>query len=133
MSKMLRLAAVIMAAIACAPAAQPQDGVSAAPAETSAQDQKIGVIEHLMPLRDATGRAPAQFMWSAAPGADRYVIGLWTEVDQMLWHTETTATSVARPESLQLDYGTYFWSVSAFRAGESVAESGRAAFVVLER
>lgn len=135
MTKMWRLAAVIMVAIACSPAAQPQDGVSAAPAPAAAaqDDSKIGVIEHLAPRQDSTGRAPTQFMWSAAPGADRYVLGVWSEVDQMMWHGETTGTSLALPQELQLDYGTYYWSVSAFRAGASVAESGRAAFVVLER
>jgi len=39
-------------------------------------------------------------------------------------------TSVARPDDVNFEPGTYFWSVSALRNGEELADSGLSAFVV---
>jgi hypothetical protein len=37
---------------------------------------------------------------------------------------------VMLPNDVYLDFGTYYWSVTAMRAGRPIAETGRAAFVV---
>jgi hypothetical protein len=84
-----------------------------------------------VPRRDFVGPQPDKFVWSAVPEADRYAIGLWNEVDRLLWRQDGIAgTSVERPAELDLDEGTYFWLVSGLRNGQEVAKSGLAAFVV---
>jgi hypothetical protein len=65
-------------------------------------------------------------------GADRYAIGIWNESDRLVWREDgLRVPSVLRPETLDLESGTYFWSVSAMRDDQQVASSGLSAFVVL--
>ena len=76
-------------------------------------------------------RSPSRFVWTKIDGADSYSIGVWNEVDMLVWRQNNIATtSVTVPEDVRLEPGTYFWSVSALREGQQVAESGLAAFVV---
>jgi hypothetical protein len=83
------------------------------------------------PPRDSVGSAPKTFSWTAVEGADSYSIGIWNEVDVLVWRQNNIATnSVARPDDVPLEPGTYFWSVSALRNGEELADSGLSAFVV---
>ena len=64
-------------------------------------------------------------------GRDSYSIGVWNEIDMLVWRQNgISATSVARPDDVTLEPGTYFWSVSALRNGEELADSGLSAFVV---
>jgi hypothetical protein len=66
-----------------------------------------------------------------AQGADNYSIGVGNEVDMLVWRQNNIPTnSVTRPDDVPLDAGTYFWSVSALRNGEELADSGLSAFVV---
>jgi hypothetical protein len=89
------------------------------------------VIDHLVPARDSMGRLPAQFSWTAVQGADEYSVGIWNEVDMLMWRLDhIPGTSTPRPEDLKLEPGTYLWSISALRGGQQIAESGLAAFVV---
>ena len=88
-------------------------------------------LDHVLPSRDFVGAAPSRFEWTAVPGADSYSLGIWNEVDVMIWRQNgITATSVARSEELRLEPGTYMWSVAALRGGEQIADSGLSAFVV---
>ena len=65
-------------------------------------------------------------------GAETYAIGVWTEVDVLVWRRDDLhSPSVPWPSDLQLEHGTYFWAVTALRGDRPVAESGRAAFVVV--
>lgn len=106
----------------------------AAPAAGGAQQAKaddVAIIQHETPRRDFVGPQPDRFAWTAVPGADRYAIGLWNEVDRLLWRQDDVATnSVARPAELDLEEGTYFWTVSALKDGREIGKSGLAAFVV---
>jgi hypothetical protein len=89
------------------------------------------VINQVTPARDSIGSAPTRFTWTPVPGADHYAIGVWNEVDQLLWREDNIlTTSVTAPETVKLEPGTYFWSVSALREGQQLAESGLAAFMV---
>lgn len=115
-------------ALACAPSPARDDAPTGAaePAPTP-----IVVIDHVMPRRDFVGAQPGRFAWSAAAGADRYAIGIWNEVDRLIWRKDdVTTTSVDRPAGLDLEPGTYFWSVSGLQDGREIARSGQAAFVV---
>lgn len=103
---------------------------SAGEAQTAKADE-VTVIQHEVPRRDFVGPQPDRFAWSAVPGADRYAIGLWNEVDRLLWRQDDLATnSVPRPAELDLEEGTYFWTVSALKDGREIGKSGLAAFVV---
>ena len=88
-------------------------------------------LDHVMPARDSVGSAPKTFSWTTVPGADSYSIGIWNEVDVLIWRQNgISTTSVTRPDDVSLEPGTYFWSVSALRNGEELADSGLSAFVV---
>lgn len=87
-------------------------------------------LDHLIPARDSQGSQPSRFEWTAVPGADEYSIGIWNEIDMMIWRKDQiTATSFV-PTDLKLDPGTYFWTISALKGGEEIAASGLSAFVV---
>jgi hypothetical protein len=88
-------------------------------------------LDHVSPARDSIGSAPKMFSWTAVPGADSYSIGVWNEIDMLVWRqNDIPVTSVARPDDVNFEPGTYFWSVSALRNGEELADSGLSAFVV---
>lgn len=122
-------AAFLAMGIACAPSAARHENTQA----TRPVDDptRATVINHLVPARDSIGRAPARFSWTPVPGADSYSVGIWNEVDVLVWRqNHITETSVTRPEDVPLEPGTYFWSISALREDNQIAESGLAAFVV---
>jgi hypothetical protein len=88
-------------------------------------------LDHVMPARDSQGTLPTRFEWTAVPGADSYSVGIWNEVDMLIWRLDhITTNSFASPADLRLDPGTYFWTISALRQGEEITTSGLAAFVV---
>ena len=94
-------------------------------------EQRMPNIEHVSPARDAVGTAPARFEWTAAAGAEEYALGVWDDVDRLMWRSDhIPTTSVVVPKEVQLEFGTYYWSVTALREGRPIAESGRSAFVV---
>ena len=88
-------------------------------------------IDHVAPARDSVGPRPDRFEWTAAEGADHYTLALWTEVGSLLWRADRIrATSFALPKEVELEFGTYFWTVTAFRDDRPLVDSGRSAFVV---
>lgn len=102
-------------------------------AATPTTESVLQVIDHLTPRRDSVGPSPGVFSWTPVPGATRYAIGLWDDVDRLRWRRDDIPDAkVVRPDELVLEPGTYFWSVTALRGDEPVGESGRAAFVVRE-
>ena len=69
---------------------------------------RVSVIIPLFNKAPFIGRAPSRFVWTAIAGADSYSIGVWNEVDQIIWRQDHIAgTSVDRPEDVPLDPGTY--------------------------
>lgn len=122
----LCLLALLLVAAGCS---RPEaSAASPAPAQAEAT---APVINFVSPRPDSVGGIPTRFEWTAVPGADTYVFGLWTESDQMLVkQNNLTTTFVLWPDGMPLDPGTYYWSVAAFRGSKGVASSGLAAFVV---
>ena len=121
------IATILLIALACAPA----DGRAGDVAEELQPSAKAPVIDHVSPRRDSVGGVPKYFEWTRVEGADGYAICIWNEVDVMLWRqNDIRDTRVARPDGLRLEPGTYLWSVTALRGGQSIAESGLAAFIV---
>lgn len=122
--RLATLAALMAVTVACTPSAA-QNG------DARAQAGRARNVDHLVPARDSIGPAPTRFQWTAIDGADMYAIGIWNEVDQLIWRQDNVpSTSVTLPEDFRLEPGTYFWTVSALREGSQIAESGLAAFVV---
>ncbi|MGC4082250.1 MAG: hypothetical protein QM736_09130 [Vicinamibacterales bacterium] len=87
-------------------------------------------LDHLIPARDSQGSLPTRFEWTAVPGADTYSIGIWNEIDMLIWRHDQITTNTFSPTDLRLDPGTYFWTISALKDGEEIAASGLSAFVV---
>lgn len=126
------MVAVTLGLVACA---SPSDANGAADtaAAQAPSPQELRVIQHEAPKRDFVGPPPTEFRWSPIQGADRYAIGLWNETDRLMWRKDdVTGPSVPMPKELYLDYGTYFWSVSALQNDREIAKSGMAAFVIEE-
>lgn len=127
----LVVAGAVLGAASCASpsdaGSEDTDGAARAPSN------ELRIIQHEEPRRDFVGPQPARFRWSPIAGADRYAIGLWNETDRLMWrHDDLKEPTVAWPKELYLDYGTYFWSVSALQNDREIAKSGMAAFVIEE-
>jgi hypothetical protein len=140
---------LVVIGVACSPAAAQREGEprrapnsrpvtaapasAAAPAATASSGAREITINHVTPRRDFVGPEPARFVWTAVDGADSYSIGVWSESDVLMWRlNHIPGPSVDRPAEVHFEPGTYFWSVSALRDGEQIADSGLAAFVVRE-
>jgi|RhiMetdeSRZDD1v2_1073273.scaffolds.fasta_scaffold03329_11 hypothetical protein len=100
---------------------------------SSQSAQEATAIDHLVPKRDFVGPLPARFEWTAAKGAEEYAMTIENEVDVLLFEARTRDTFLDWPKGSTLDPGTYFWRVVGVSGGRAVADSGRAAFVVVER
>ena len=88
-------------------------------------------IEHVTPKRDFVGATPARLEWTAVEGAEHYHVTINTEIDTLaLEQRGVKGTSIEWPRELELEPGTYFWRVVAMSGGRTLADSGRAAFVV---
>jgi hypothetical protein len=127
------VAAVVAAVAAGVSCAQSASRHEPSPSGASSQDdsRRGPNIDHLTPARDSTVSEASRFTWTGIQGADSYSIGIWNEVDVLVWRQNNVpTTSVTMPSDVRLEPGTYFWSVSALREGRQIAESGLAAFVV---
>jgi hypothetical protein len=124
------LFACVAFSLACMPREGAPEAVSAPAAEARIQHARI---EHVVPRRDAVGPTPARFEWSRAEGVDVYEINVENEIEIPVFEQGgITATSVPWPPQAKVDPGTYYWRVVGYKGDRIVADSGRAAFVVLE-
>jgi hypothetical protein len=90
-------------------------------------------IEHLTPKRDFVGPMPSRFEWTAVKDVDDYALTIENEVDLLFFNARLRATSLEWPKGKPLEPGTYFWRVVGLAAdGRRMADSGRAAFVVIK-
>jgi hypothetical protein len=109
-----------------------RDGNAGVPAAAEVAAIERQGIDHLVPKRDHVGPAPTRLEWTAAEGADTYNITVSTEIDTLVFaHVGAGATSIDWPREITLEPGTYFWRVVGITGGRGVADSGRAAFVVM--
>ena len=75
----------------------------------------------------AVPEAPGQLRWEPVPDVEVYQVRIYVEDGTLAWTSDDVAgSSVAWPESVALGNETYYWGVTALRAGEIVAESGLA-------
>ena len=125
-----RTAVLLLAAVACL-ACTPREEAPP-PAEVAPIERQT--IEHVSPKRDAVGPPPARLEWTAAKGAESYTVTVSTEIDTLVFeHRGASGTTIAWPREITLEPGTYFWRVAAIAGGRTIADSGRAAFVVVSR
>jgi hypothetical protein len=128
-------AIVAVTAVSCTHPGAHQEAASSTASAATATSSRGTVrsqrLDHVAPARDSVGSAPKTFSWTPVQGADSYSIGVWNEVDMLVWRQNNIPTnSVTRPDDVPLEAGTYFWSISALRNGEELADSGLSAFVV---
>jgi hypothetical protein len=97
-----------------------------------AKIQKVQ-IEHVTPRRDFVGKLPTVLEWTAAAGVDSYSVTVENEIEIPVFEQDgITTTSTPWPKELKIDPGTYFWRIIGMKGDRSVADSGRAAFLVRE-
>jgi len=90
-------------------------------------------IEHVTPRRDFVGPTPTRLEWTAAEGVDSYAVAVENEIEIPVFDQDgIKATSVPWPKEVRVEPGTYYWRIVGIKAGKVVADSGRAAFVVME-
>jgi hypothetical protein len=130
------LPALALIALACTASSDTATAGSASAPATLAvsQEAQPPVIDHLTPRRDAVGPTPRRYSWTAIKDAEYYAMAIWNDVDVLIYRrNDLEAPFVDWPPDVKLEQGTYFWSVAAFRGGRAIAESGRAAFVVMDK
>ena len=90
-------------------------------------------IEHVTPRRDFVGPLPTRLEWTAVDGVDSYAISVENEIDIPVFEQDgIKTTSVPWPKEVRIEPGTYFWRIVGIKGDRVVADSGRAAFVVME-
>jgi hypothetical protein len=90
-------------------------------------------IEHVVPKRDYVGKTPTMLQWTAAEGADSYAVNVENEIEIPVFDQEgIKGTSTPWPKEARVEPGTYYWRITGFKDGRLIADSGRAAFVVME-
>jgi hypothetical protein len=90
-------------------------------------------IEHLVPKPNFVGKTPTVMQWTAAEGADSYVVSVENEIEIPVFDQEDIkGTSIPWPKEARVDPGTYYWRIIGLKDGRLIADSGRAAFVVME-
>jgi hypothetical protein len=119
---------LVILALACT---APLGGAESAAGAGQSSAGKAPTIDHISPVRDSVGGVPARFEWTPVAGADSYSIGVWSEVDRLMWRQHNLETPSAQwPAGIEAEFGTYYWSVVAVKDGRPIADSGRSAFVV---
>jgi len=126
--------ALVMFGLACvAREGAPQPASNRPPAVDVAAIQAQR-IEHVMPRRDFVGPVPARLEWTPVDGADSYGIRVENEIEIPVFDQDgITTTSVPWPKEARVDPGTYYWRIVGFKGDRMIADSGRAAFVVMEQ
>jgi len=119
----------VVLSLACAP----RDSAPAPAAMVEvAAIQKIQ-IEHVTPRRDFVGPRPATLEWTAVDGVDSYAISVENDIELPVFDQQgIKSTSVPWPKEIRIDPGTYFWRIVGIKGDKVIADSGRAAFVVME-
>ena len=119
----------VLLSLACAP----RETAPGSPAAVEvAAIQKIQ-IEHVTPRRDFVGPRPVTLEWTAVDGVDSYAISVENDIELPVFDQDgIKSTSVPWPKEVRIDPGTYFWRIVGLKGDRIIADSGRAAFVVME-
>jgi hypothetical protein len=120
---------VMLLSLACVP----RESTSQPPVPAAvAAIQKLP-IEHVTPRRDFVGPLPTKLEWTAVDGVDSYAVSVENEIEIPVFDQEgIKTTSVPWPKEVRIDAGTYYWRIVGIKGNKIIADSGRAAFVVME-
>jgi len=117
----------VLLSLACAP----RESAPETPTDV-ALIQKIQ-IEHVTPRPNFVGPTPTKLEWTSADGADSYAIRVENEIEIPVFDQDgIKTTSVPWPKEARVEPGTYYWRIVGLKGGSVIADSGRAAFVVME-
>jgi hypothetical protein len=126
--------ALVVFSLACvAREGVPEAAANRSPAAVGVATIQNLRIEHVTPRRDFVGPVPAKLEWTPVDGVDSYGIRVENEIEIPVFDQGgITTTSVPWPKEARVDPGTYYWRIVGLKGDRVVADSGRAAFVVLD-
>lgn len=116
-------AVLLIVVSACAPSAPAPSAPPAAAAEAPAAKPapSFTLIE---PTNGATSGHIALFRWSAAEGADGYIVRIFGSDGRVVFESPSmTATEVQLPPTVALEPEAHTWSVTARKGGEVLVAS----------
>ena len=91
-------------------------------------------IEHVTPRRDFVGPLPVKLEWTSVDGVESYGIRVENEIEIPVFDQDgIKTTSVPWPKEARVEPGTYYWRIVGLKGDRVIADSGRAAFVVIEQ
>ena len=121
--------AFMLLSLACVP----RESTSQPPAPVEVAAIQTIRIEHDTPRRDFVGPLPTKLEWTAVEGVDTYAVSVENEIEIPVFDQEgIKTTSVPWPKEVRIDAGTYYWRIVGIKGNKIIADSGRAAFVVME-
>jgi len=119
---------------ASAPAATPPAAAAPAPSTPPPAEapKPAGTVSLLEPIEGAMGGHIDMFRWSAAEGAEAYVVKIQAVSDgRVVWESPALATTEAKlPTSVALEPEVHTWQVTARKAGQVVATSATQRFTI---
>jgi hypothetical protein len=124
---------LVLFSLACVAREDAPAAANQSPAVVETAAIQVARIEHVTPRRDFVGPVPVKLEWSAVDGVDAYAVSVENEIEIPVFDQDgIKTTSVPWPKEARVDPGTYYWRIVGLKGGRIVADSGRAAFVVLE-
>ena len=121
--------AFMLLSLACVP----RESTSQPPAPVEVAAIQNIRIEHVTPRRDFVGPLPTKLEWTAVDGVDSYAVRVENEIEIPVFDQDgIKTTSVPWPKEVRIDAGTYYWRIVGIKGNKVIADSGRAAFVVMD-
>ena len=121
--------AFMLLSLACVP----RESTSQPPAPVEVAAIQNIQIEHVTPRRDFVGPLPTKLEWTAVNGVDSYAVSVENEIEIPVFDQDgIKTTSVPWPKEVRIDAGTYYWRIVGIKGNKVIADSGRAAFVVMD-
>ena len=125
--------ALVLFSLACVAREDAPAAANQPPATVEMAAIQIVRIEHVTPRRDFVGPLPVKLEWTAVDGIDSYGVSVENEIEIPVFDQDgIKTTSVPWPKEARVEPGTYYWRIVGIKGDRIVADSGRAAFVVLE-
>lgn len=128
----------VLLSLACVPRESARALSAVEGPETTAPAAEVALIqktriEHVTPRRDFVGPTPSKLEWTAVADADSYAVTVENEIEIPVFDQNgIKTTSVPWPKEARVEPGTYYWRIVGLKGGSIIADSGRAAFVVME-
>jgi hypothetical protein len=119
-------AAMMMMVVACGPSAPAPTSAPAAtaPASPAPAAKPAATVTLLEPTDGAISGHIDLFRWSAAEGADGYIVRILGSDGRVVFESPSlTVTEVHLPKTVALEPEAHTWSVTARKGGEALVAS----------